>query len=119
MTQDVLPNSASEPSTTTQKRVQAVTEEGDLAYRRILVPIDSFEHSKKTVSYAMKFASRYNATVQLLHVFEIPDYAVTSCERRQQTCAQIKSQVDAAEQEARENLTAVENPRRAAMKRIC
>jgi universal stress protein A len=109
MTQDILPDSASEPSTTTQRRVQAATEEGDLAYKRILVPIDFSENSKKTVSYAMKFASRYNATVQFLHVFEIPAYAVTPYERRQQTCDQIKSQVDAAEQEARENLTAFEN----------
>jgi K+-sensing histidine kinase KdpD len=72
MTQDILPNSASEPSTTTRKGIQAATEEDDLAYKRILVPIDFSEHSKKTVSYATRFASRYNATVQLLHVFEIP-----------------------------------------------
>jgi universal stress protein A len=109
MTQDILANSASEPSTTTQKVVQAAPEEADLAYKRILVPIDFSEHSKKTVSYATRFASRYNATVQLLYVFEIPDYAATPYERRWQTCDQINSQVYAAEQDARENLTAFEN----------
>ena len=109
MPQDILPNSASEPSTTTQKGIQAATEEDDLVYKRILVPIDFSEHSKKTVSYATRFASRYNATVQLLHVFEIPDYAATPYGWREQTCNQIKSQVDAAEQDARENLTAFEN----------
>ena len=109
MTQDILPNSTSERSTTTQKDIQAATEEDDLAYKRILVPIDFSEHSKKTVSYATRFASRYNATVQLLHVFEIPDYAATPYGRREQTCNQIKSQVDAAEQDARQNLTAFEN----------
>jgi universal stress protein A len=109
MTQDILPNSGSEQLITTQKGVQAAPEEDDLPYKRILVPIDFSEHSKKTVSYAIRFASRFNATVQLLHVFEIPDYAATSYERRQQTCDQIKSQVDAAEQDARENLTAFEN----------
>jgi universal stress protein A len=84
-------------------------EGGNLVYKRILVPIDFSEHSKKTVSYATAFASQYNATVQLLHVFEIPDYAATPYGRRSQTCNQMKSQVDAAEQEARENLTAFEN----------
>ena len=109
MTQDILPNSASEPSATTQKGVQAAPEEDDLVYKRILVPIDFSEHSKKTVSYATKFASRYNATVQLLHVFEIPDYAANPYGGRQQSCHQIKSHVDAAEQDARESLTAFEN----------
>ena len=49
MKQDILPNSASEAFTTTQKGIQAATEDDDLAYKRILVPIDFSEHSKKTV----------------------------------------------------------------------
>ena len=34
-------------------------EDEDLAYNRILVPIDFSDHSRSTVSYAMRFASRY------------------------------------------------------------
>jgi nucleotide-binding universal stress UspA family protein len=109
MTQNILPNLASEPSTANQKGVQVESEQGDLVYKRILVPIDFSEHSKKTISYATRFASRYNATVQLLHVFEIPDNAATPYGRQPQTCNQNKSQVDAAEQDARETLTAFEN----------
>jgi universal stress protein A len=109
MTQEMLPNSASEPSTTTHKGVQAAPEEGDLVYRRILVPIDFSDHSRKTVAFAARFASHYKATLQLLHVFEIPDYVATPYGRREQTCNLLKSQLDAAEQDARENLTAFEN----------
>jgi nucleotide-binding universal stress UspA family protein len=42
-------------------------------------------------------------------VFEIPGYAATPYGRRGQTCDQIKSQLDPAKQDARENLTAFEN----------
>ena len=109
MTQEMLPNSASGPCTTTQKGAQAAPEESDLVYRKILVPIDFSEHSRKTVAFATRFASHYKATLQLLHVFEIPDYAATPYGRREQTCNPLKSQLDAAEQDAREKLTAFEN----------
>ena len=109
MTQETFSNSVSEPSTTTQKDIQSALEEGDLVYQRILVPIDFSEHSKKTVLYATRFASRCNATVQLLHVFEIPDYAANPYGHRSQTCDQLRTAVDVAEQDARENLTAFEN----------
>jgi hypothetical protein len=42
-------------------------------------------------------------------VFEMPDCAANPYGRQAQTRNQIKSQVDAAEQEARENLTAFGN----------
>jgi universal stress protein A len=108
MTQEILANRTSEPSVATQTDAQAAPEEVDLTYKRILVPIDFSEHSKKTVLYATRFAARFNASVQLLHVFEIPDYAGTPLGRQPQTCNQFKSQVDAAEQDARENLSVYE-----------
>jgi universal stress protein A len=108
MTPEILGNSTSEPSAATQTDAQAAPNEGDFTYKRILVPIDFSEHSRKTVFYATRFAARFNATVQLLHVFEIPDYVGTPYGRQPQTCNQFKSQVDAAEQEARENLAAYE-----------
>lgn len=77
-----------------------------LAYDRILVPIDFSEHSKRTLSYATKTATRHNSTIYLLHVFQIPDYVVTPYARRRQNSAEVQSQLDIAEQEARENLEA-------------
>jgi universal stress protein A len=81
---------------------QADPDENDLAYDRILVPIDFSDHSKRTVSHVRRTASKHNSTMYLLHVFQIPDYVVS----RRQNCAEVRSQVDAAEQEARENLAA-------------
>jgi universal stress protein A len=109
MTNKVFPTSAPEVSTGSQNTVRTAQDDGDLSYKVILVPIDFSEHSKKTVKYATSFAVRYHATVRLLHVFQIPDYAVTQYEYRQQGCAQLKNQVDIAEEDARENLEAFEN----------
>jgi universal stress protein A len=106
MPEDALPTPSSVGTAETQEQPQVATEESDLTYDRILVPIDFSEHSKRTVSYATKTASRHNSTIYLLHVFQIPDYVVTSYARRRQNCAEVQSQVDAAEQEARENLEA-------------
>ncbi len=108
MAQDVPPNSATDLTTTSQEAALTATEEDDLTFKRILVPIDFSEHSKKTVSCAMNLASRDNAMVQLLHVFQISDYVATPFARRNQQADQVKSQIDAAEQEARESLAAFE-----------
>jgi nucleotide-binding universal stress UspA family protein len=83
--------------------------EDELIYKGILVPLDFSEVSKKSVSYAARFSARYNATLQLLHIFEIPNYAVTCYKYGQKRCDQLKSEVDIAEQEARENLKEFES----------
>jgi universal stress protein A len=88
---------------------QTMPDESDLAYKAILVPIDFSEHSKKTIKYATRFAAGYRAAVRLLHVFQIPDYAVIQYEHRQVGCDQLKNQVDIAEEEARQNLDEFEN----------
>lgn len=106
MTQDSLPKPSSTGSTALDERPQGATDEGDLTYDRILVPIDFSEHSKRTISYATRTASRYNSTIYLLHVFQIPDYVVSPYARRKQNSAEVQSQLGAAEQEARENLEA-------------
>jgi len=108
MAQDILPDSATDLTTTSREVFPTATEGDDLRLRRILVPIDFSEHSKKTISYAMNLASRYNAMVQLLHVFQISDYVITPFARRKQHADQVKSQIDSAEQEARESLSAFE-----------
>ena len=109
MTKQILSTSASEPSARSQDSARIARDDGDLTYRVILVPIDFSEHSKRTVEYATRFAARYQATVRLLHVFQIPDYAVTQYEHRQQGCEELKSQVDLAEEVAQENLSAFEH----------
>src|ERR1700719_2662561 len=106
MTQDALskPSSAESPAIDAGSGVE--TDEKDLNYEKILVPIDFSEHSKLTLSYARRTASSHHSTIYLLHVFEIPDYVVTPYARRRQNSAEVQSQVDAAEQEARESLEA-------------
>ena len=106
MPQDELSTPSSGESAESHERPQAATHENDIAYDKILVPIDFSEHSKRTVSYATRTALRHNSTIFLLHVFQIPDYVVTPYARRKQDCAEVQSHVDAAEQEARESLEA-------------
>jgi universal stress protein A len=101
----MTPDDLSPPSSTESHQSPAiVADDDDLPYNRILVPIDFSEHSKKTVSYATRTASRHQSTIYLLHVFQIPDYVVTPYARRRQNSAEVHSQLGAAEQEARETL---------------
>jgi universal stress protein A len=109
MTKEVSPTSVPELSPRNLESARTAPDEGDLTYKVILVPIDFSEHSKKTIKYATRFAAHYRATIRLLHVFQIPDYAVTQYEHRQQGSDQLKNQVDVAEEEARENLEALTN----------
>jgi universal stress protein A len=106
MTPDDLPEPSSGETAVSLESPQVVTDEKDLAYDRILVPIDFSEHSKRTVWYATRTATRHNSTIYLLHVFQIPDYVVTPYARRRQNSAEVQSNVVAAEQEARETLEA-------------
>jgi universal stress protein A len=106
MIPDDLPKSSSAERAVSQEHPPYVTDESDLAYDRILVPIDFSEHSKRTVSYARRTASRHNSTIYLLHVFQIPDYVVSPYARRRQNSAEVQSHVNMAEQESRENLDA-------------
>ena len=59
MPQDELPTPSSGATAESSQRPEVATDEGDLAYDKILVPIDFSEHSKTTVSYATKTASRH------------------------------------------------------------
>ncbi|HYY28482.1 MAG TPA: universal stress protein [Chthoniobacterales bacterium] len=86
------------------ERSGADAEEKVLMYRRILVPVDFSDHSKTTISYARRIALKNDATIYVLHVFQAPDYVVTPYTRRAQNSAEIRAQVSAAEQDARENL---------------
>jgi universal stress protein A len=103
--QDDLPNRSPGEIAVSHERPQGATDGADPGYAKVLVPIDFSEHSKRTVAYATRTAIRNNSTVYLLHVFQVPDYVVTPYARRKQRCTEVQSQVDAAELEARENLT--------------
>jgi universal stress protein A len=104
MPQDELPTPPSGATAESSHRPEVAPDEDDLSYERILVPVDFSKHSKTTVSYATKTASKHGSTIYLLHVFQIPDYVVTPYARRRQNSAEVQSHVDAAEQEARETL---------------
>ena len=107
MTQDDLPKPSSTESAEGHERPRVATDESDLPYDRVLVPIDFSEHSKRVISYATRTASRHNSTVYLLHVFQIPDYVVTPYARQRLNSAAVHLQLNAAEQDARENLDAL------------
>ena len=49
----------------------------EMQLRRILVPIDFSEHSKKALHYAVAFARTHGAQLVLLHVLELPLYPVS------------------------------------------
>jgi nucleotide-binding universal stress UspA family protein len=104
MPQDNLPQVPPGRTIGSDERPDLEMDEDVLVYHKILVPIDFSDHSRSTVSYAMRFASRYKSTVYLLHVFQVPDYAITSYACQRQNYAEVQLQVDAAEQEARESL---------------
>jgi len=109
MMPDGLPIPASEPSNQAQKSFLSADADEGLRYTRILVPIDFSEHSRKSTSYAMRFASLYNATLLLVHVFELPGYALTGDEYVKPSSELLKSHAHAHEQAARANLTMIEN----------
>ena len=44
--------------------------------RHILAPTDFSEHSKRAVTYAFELAQKVGAKLSLLHVIEVPAYAI-------------------------------------------
>ena len=108
MTKSGLATSSSQSSTASQDVDELAADEGALIYDSILVPIDFSEHSITTVRYAARLALRFNSSMKLLHVFEIPDYAAVHYKQQFRGATQIKSQIQVAELEAREKLTAFE-----------
>ena len=108
MEHEVLPNSSTGLTSGSQEMAGTATEESEIIFKRILVPIDFSGHSRKTVACAIQLASREKATVLLLHVFQIPDYVVTPFARRKQHNDQFESHLGVAEQAARESLAAFE-----------
>jgi universal stress protein A len=107
MTPDIDPNPSSGQSSESRESPGEHPNEHDPMYRRILLPIDFSEHSKRTISYAKRIALRYDSTVYLLHVFQVPDYIVMPYPRQSGYSAEVQAQVSAAEREATEHLEAL------------
>jgi universal stress protein A len=108
MIESVLATSSLQSSTASQDADEWAAAEGALIYDSILVPIDFSEHSITTVRYAARLALRFDSSMKLLHVFEIPDYAAIHYKQQFQGAAQMESQMQVAELEAREKLTTFE-----------
>src|SRR5215472_14428402 len=92
---------ASEQSARSQDSARKPRDDSRSLYKVILVPIDFSECSNRTLEYATHIAIRENANIWLLHVFRVPDYAVTQFRWGPQDCS-------LAEEEAQANLIAVE-----------
>jgi universal stress protein A len=86
-------------------------EEDALSYRSMLVPVDFSEHTEKTVSHARKLASRFEAKLTLLHVFQTPEYASLPYQGTHLNLDELKqtSQFSLAEQLAAEKLAELES----------
>ena len=97
---------ASEQSARSQDSARKPRDDSRSLYKVILVPIDFSECSNRTLEYATHIAIRENASIWLLHVFRIPDYAVTHYGWGEQDCR--PAELGSAELKARENLSAVE-----------
>lgn len=75
--------------------------------RKILVPTDFSAHSALALSYAVDLAKRYGASVTLLHVYPVVNYAAAegfalyTPEQLARLMTQLSDQMKAAEDQAR------------------
>jgi nucleotide-binding universal stress UspA family protein len=73
---------------------------------KILVPVDFSSHSSEALRFAADMSNRYNASLELLHVFHVTTYAlpegyvVPSSEQVQLAMKELESQLEAAKQAA-------------------
>ncbi len=76
--------------------------------RKILVPVDFSTHSAEAVRFAADMSRRYEALLELLHVFHVTTYAlpeghvVPGSEQLQQVMKELESQLGAAQRAAAE-----------------
>jgi nucleotide-binding universal stress UspA family protein len=76
-------------------------------YRKLLVPIDFSEHSKKTVEAATQLAVLTGGSITLLHVFQVPNYPAAFYQGLYTEHEQVKTQVDLLKREANAQLALV------------
>lgn len=76
--------------------------------RKILVPTDFSEHSTLALTYAVDLAKRYEASLTLLHVYPVVNYAAAegfalyTPEQLAKLTTQLTTQLRACEAQARE-----------------
>lgn len=78
------------------------------AIKRILVPTDFSSHSVEAIRFAADLARRYDASIELLHVFQtltyaLPEgYVIPSAEELQRVLTALQESLDAAQRTATE-----------------
>jgi universal stress protein A len=99
------------PPATAKDPAPDLGEQDALSYRSMLVPVDFSEHTEKTVSHATKLASRFEAKLTLLHVFQTPEYASLPYQGTRLKLDELKltSEFSLAEQLAAEKLAELES----------
>jgi universal stress protein A len=75
--------------------------------RRLLVPIDFSEHSKKTIEYATSLAALTGAPINILHILQIPVYPTGFYRGIYIQPEMAKEVVETAQREAKEKLALV------------
>jgi nucleotide-binding universal stress UspA family protein len=72
-----------------------------LTLRRLLVPVDFTETSDRALDYAIEFARRFDASITIMHAYQIPVYGfpdaayITSAELAAQISTAAQKRLDA------------------------
>jgi universal stress protein A len=106
---DGFPSPTLGPSKLSHESIPSTDADDQLTYARILVPTDFSECSKKSTSYAGRFALRNNAALFLLHVFEPSHYPITGDEYAKPSSELLKCQADIAEGSTAASLAKIES----------
>jgi universal stress protein A len=100
-------------STSSDQTDNAHRSERMIAYCLFLLPVDFSEHSKKTIQYARQLAALTNASIRLLHVFQIPDYPAAFYHGLYLVHEAVRIHVETAKREATAQLSLIAEQMRA------
>jgi universal stress protein A len=92
-------------SSVSEKALGAKGRDRSATYRNFLVPIDFSEHSRQTLESATQLAALTGAKVNILHVFQMPDYPSAFYQGLYIEHEAIKNYADKAQNEARTQLS--------------
>ena len=84
-----------------------------IAYRLFLVPVDFSEDSTKTIQYAGQLAALTGASIQLVHVFQIPEYPAAFYHGLYLENEAVKNHLETAKREAGAQLSLIAEQMRA------
>ena len=103
----ISPDQPSDVSSSSEQSRGARGSDHLIGYRSFLVPIDFSEHSKKTIEYATQLASLTGASMQILHVFQIPDYPAAFYQGLYLEHEAVKIHLESAKREADAQLSLI------------